>query len=268
MKIRCKNCYRILNQNEEYCTSCGEYSDKMHKAMVTGNYGPDPVGKFKMAFGVFGIAGFIICGILQVVFSVIETKETGAYTTLYSQTNSLFFSSLSALAFCIILFRKDLKDFVQTISIKRILAASAVAALVIAVVILLSYLFKFTQVLPSFTVDYLQNKNTVFFDLKGTCVFKIIIGTIFSAITLEIVRKFLIDAFDETLLGDKAIFIFTSIIMTVFELFWIMAIDIVVVALIINLATTAIYMQTNRNVLINIAMRVVLYLVTILLLIL
>ena len=46
MKIRCNNCYRVLNQNEEYCTSCGEYSAKMHNAMITGNYGPDNLGKF------------------------------------------------------------------------------------------------------------------------------------------------------------------------------------------------------------------------------
>ena len=74
MKIRCKNCYRILNPNEEYCTSCGEYSEKMHKAMVTGDYGPDPVAKFKISFGIYAIAGFILCGIFQVIFALIENK--------------------------------------------------------------------------------------------------------------------------------------------------------------------------------------------------
>ena len=48
MKIRCKNCYRVLNPNEEYCTACGEHSVAMQKAMITGDYGPDTVGKLKI----------------------------------------------------------------------------------------------------------------------------------------------------------------------------------------------------------------------------
>ena len=49
MKIRCKNCYRVLNPNEEYCTACGEHSAAMQKAMITGDYGPDTVGKLKIS---------------------------------------------------------------------------------------------------------------------------------------------------------------------------------------------------------------------------
>ena len=48
MKIRCKNCYRVLNPNEEYCTACGEHSAAMQKAMITGDYGPDNAGKLKI----------------------------------------------------------------------------------------------------------------------------------------------------------------------------------------------------------------------------
>ncbi|MFR7881383.1 MAG: hypothetical protein ACLU5J_07900 [Christensenellales bacterium] len=46
----------------------------MHKAMVTGDYGPDPVAKFKISFGIYAIAGFILCGIFQVIFALIENK--------------------------------------------------------------------------------------------------------------------------------------------------------------------------------------------------
>ena len=59
MKIRCKNCYRVLNPNEEYCTACGEHSAAMQKAMITGDYGPDNAGKAgnKMGAGCMGPHG-------------------------------------------------------------------------------------------------------------------------------------------------------------------------------------------------------------------
>ena len=67
MKIRCKNCYRVLNPDEEYCTACGEHSVAMQKAMITGDYGPDTVGKLKISLTIYAIAGFLVCGILQVI---------------------------------------------------------------------------------------------------------------------------------------------------------------------------------------------------------
>lgn len=269
MKIRCNNCYRVLNQNEEYCTSCGEYSAKMHNAMITGNYGPDNLGKFKIGFSIFAIAGFLVCGILQVIFSVIESDATGFRTNLYSQTNSLFLSSFSAILFCLILFRKDLNTLWTPQNKNNILGVSLIGIFVITISILLSYIFNFTQIFPKFTKEYLEYAGNIFFDFKGTCVFKILFGTIVSTIVLEIAcRKFLIDALDDTLLGDKAIYVISVILMTIFEIAWVMSIDILVVSLIVNIATTGIYMNTNRNVVYNILLRIILYLVAGLLLIL
>lgn len=48
MKIRCKNCYRVLDRNEEYCKACGEHSEQMKKAMETGNFGGGPLDRFKI----------------------------------------------------------------------------------------------------------------------------------------------------------------------------------------------------------------------------
>lgn len=269
MKIRCNNCYRILNQNEEYCTSCGEYSAKMHNAMITGNYGPDNLGKFKIAFGIFGIAGFIVCGILQVVFAVIESDATGLRTNLYSQTNSLILSSIAAFLITLLFFRKELHTLWTPQKKNNILAVSLVGIFVIAISILLSELFKFTQIFPAFSKEYLEYEGNVIFDFKGTCILKILFGTILSTVTLEIgCRRFLIDALDDTLLGDKAIYIITVLVMTLFEVAWIMSLDVLVISLIINIATTGIYMNTNRNVVFNILLRIILYTVAVLLLIL
>jgi hypothetical protein len=58
MKIRCQNCYRVLDKNEEYCKSCGAHSEQMRKAMDTGNYGGAPLDRFKMGALLFLILAF------------------------------------------------------------------------------------------------------------------------------------------------------------------------------------------------------------------
>lgn len=264
MKIRCNNCYRVLNQNEEYCTSCGEYSPKMHNAMITGNYGPDNSAKFKLAFGVFGIAGFIICGVLQVIFAVIQTRELEFTTQEFCQTNSLFYSGLLALIIMLIVFRKDLKEFIK-LEKKNLLFSIIIGILVITIVILLSKLFTFTQIFPNFIVEYLSN-NPVFLDLKNECIIKIAVGSVTMGITLEFVRKYLIDAFDDTMLSDKSILIFSTIIMTICEVAWIMSLDVAIVVLIINITFNLLYMQTNRSIILNISLRTLLYIITFLIL--
>ena len=68
-------------------------------------------------------------------------------------------------------------------------------------------------------------------------------------------------ALDETMLSDKAIYFITSIVVTLFEIVWIMSLEIAIVSLIINLVATGIYMYTNRNLLINIIMRILVVLI-------
>lgn len=268
MKIRCKNCYRILNKNEEYCTSCGEYSERMHHAMVTGDYGANPSEKFKLAFSIFAIAGFIVCGILQVVFAALENKENGGngYTSLFCQTNSLFYSSLLTTLLLVIFFRKDKKDYIPTCKKTEWLGGIIIGVMVIAIVVLLSQLFSFTQILPNYIVDYLKEDDAVFFDLTGPCILKILVGSILSALCLEVVKKYTIDALDDTMLGDKAIYGITVVVATVLEVGWVMSLDVAICVLLVNIATTGIYMYTNRNVLINAAMRVILYIIAVLVL--
>ncbi len=265
MKIRCKNCYRVLNQNEEYCTSCGEHSAQMQKAMITGDYGPDPVGKFKQGFGIFVLAGFLLCGVLQVLFAVMQTKEIDGYTQIFCQANSVFFSSLLVFLLIILFFYKDIKVMKFESTKEQWLGGLAVGVMAIVVCVLLSMLFDITQVLPGFVVDYLESGNVKFFDLKSECLFKIYVGCILSTISIEYIgRKCIVDALDDaTMLGDKAIFIISSFVVTAMEVAWTMSLDVLIVTLIINMVTTGIYMYTNRNVLLNIIIRILLITITI-----
>lgn len=271
MKIRCKNCYRVLNENEEYCTSCGTHSPQMQHAMLTGDYGPNPSGKFKIGLGLFAIAGFLVCGILQVVFATLENKYNGGngYSLLYCQSNSLFYSSILTTVLTAVLFRKDLKkaNFKSTSS--QWLGAGLIAILGIVIAILLSNISRYTLIFPSYITNYLKSGETVFFDLASECILKILVGTILYSLSIEIIiRKTLIDALDETMLDDKVIYIITVLATTLCEIAWVMALDVAVVLLIMNIIATGIYMYTNRNVLINLLMRALLVIVAIIILIL
>ena len=271
MKIRCKNCYRILNKNEEYCTSCGEYSTQMHNAMVTGNYGPDPVGKFKIGFIIYLLAGFIACGILQVIFATLQNKanDGNGYSLLYCQANSLFYSGIFAAVIGLIFFFKDLKSLKINSNKSQWLGGSIIAGFTVAIIILMSYLSRYTLLFPSYIINYLKGDSHIFFSLKDECVFKIMIGSLLSSLCIEVLlRKNIIDALDETMLGEKAIYVLAVIATTICEIAWVMALDIAIAILIINIITTGIYMYTNRNLIINLIMRILLVIISVIVFIL
>lgn len=271
MKIRCKNCYRVLNRNEEYCTSCGEYSQQMHNAMLTGDYGPDPIGKFKIGFIIYVLAGFMACGILQVIFATLQNKanDGNGYSLLYCQANSLFYSSLFATLIGLIFFFKDLKNLKINSNKSQWLGAGIIALFTIAIIILLNYLSRYTLLFPSYITNYLKGDSHVFFSLKDECILKILVGSLLSSLCVEVLlRKNIVDALDETMLGDKAIYVITVIATTICEVAWIMALDVAISVLIINMVATGIYMYTNRNLLINVVMRVLLTVITVIVFIL
>ncbi len=259
MKIRCEKCYRVLNPNEEYCTNCGEHSAKMQQAMLTGNYGPDNVGKFKIAFGIFALVGFIVCGALQITFAMIENKinNENGYTSLFCQTNSLFYSSILTLIVTLIAFRKDLKNYFPTMNLKQLLGSLLIAFFTITIVVLLTNLTNVTLIFPKYIVEYLKEGNPRFFDMLNPCILKIVVSSILVGVGVEILgRKYLVDALDETMLSDRSIYLITSLVTTLFEIVWVMSLDVAIISLIINFVATGIYMYANRNLLINIIIRI------------
>lgn len=260
MKIRCKNCYRVLNPNEEYCTSCGEHSAAMQRAMITGDYGPDVNAKFKTGIGIFMIAGFIMCGVLQVIFAVLQNKELGAYSNLFCETNSIFYSSILVFLLAIFFFRKDLMKVKFTHSIVHYLIAMLIGILTIVVIILLAHLVSFANVFPKYISDYLRSGLATFFDAKNECVFKILIGFLLLSISMEIIiKKPLIDVLDDnTMLDDKTIYLLTVLVSGILEIAWIMSLDVILSVILINIVTTGIYMYAGQNIYLNIILRVIL----------
>ena len=62
MKIRCQSCYRVLNNDEEWCTRCGAHSDEVEKLMKSGiePIEEDEIGKRSVLF--YFLIAFLVTG--------------------------------------------------------------------------------------------------------------------------------------------------------------------------------------------------------------
>ena len=68
MRIRCKNCYRVLNNNEEWCTRCGAHSDEVAELIAKGIEPLDEMSVAKTNILLYLLIAFLINGILSVLF--------------------------------------------------------------------------------------------------------------------------------------------------------------------------------------------------------
>ena len=93
MKIRCKNCYRVLDRNEEYCKSCGEHSEAMKQAMITGNFSGGPLDRLKIGLILFFTLAFLGNGIIMTLLAVIKEDAT---MSLYNRSYAMIFSICNA----------------------------------------------------------------------------------------------------------------------------------------------------------------------------
>ena len=126
MKIRCNNCYRVLNNNEEYCTKCGAHSEEIKRIMETGETPVDETGLFKLHIYLYLGIAFLINGALFVLYGVFfDRMKPGEYgeigeampkdITYFSSINALLITSLIMFALVLILnFKKILVDFKVT----------------------------------------------------------------------------------------------------------------------------------------------------------
>ena len=141
MKIRCQNCYRVLNNNEEYCTKCGAHSEEIAHIMKTGEIPTDEVSSFKLHLYLYLGIAFLINGALFVLYGVFfDRMNPGEYgeigeampkgITYFSSINALTITSLIMLALVLILNLKNLfVDFKITDKKRSIISSVIMIAL-------------------------------------------------------------------------------------------------------------------------------------------
>ena len=255
MKIRCKNCYRVLDPKEEYCKSCGEHSEQMKKAMETGNYGGGPLDRFKIAFALFAVLAFLGNGIIMTIFAVIKED---ASSSLFNKSYSLLFSSIVAFLAIFIIHIKDLKDFFWNGNKSQFINCFVVGTLFIIIATLCSLLTKYTRVLPLYATDYLSSGTAKWFSGPKTNISVLFVSFILVALTEEIVfRRLLIDALDDaTMLGDTGVIIVAGLVGTIMSFSWIMSVETLIVSFVMNLVLAGIYANSNRSLGLNVLLRV------------
>lgn len=212
MKIRCQNCYRVLNNNEEYCTKCGAHSQEIQKIMETGEILVDETQQFKLHLYLYLGIAFLLNGALFVLYGVFFDKmKPGEYgeigeampkdITYFSSINALLITSIVMLAVVLFLNAKNLFVDLKILDTKRAVFSGILMCLISVGLI---YLTKFTNisVIPIYMKEYLQG-TIADADLFANSIslWKIVVILLTYNIVQEyIFRKHLAAAIDESTL--------------------------------------------------------------------
>lgn len=224
MKIRCQNCYRVLNNNEEYCTKCGTHSAEIQHIMETGETPVDETGQFKLHLYLYLGIAFLLNGALFVLYGVFFDKmKPGEYgeigdtmpkdITYFSSINALLITSI-AMFILVLLF--NIKNIFVDFKIADKKRAIFSGILMLFVSVGLIYLTKFTNisVIPMYMKEYLQGSisdGDLF--ANSISLWKIVVVLLtYNVVQEYIFRKHLSAAIDESTLLDLPM---TIILMTI-----------------------------------------------------
>lgn len=252
MKIRCKNCYRVLNENEEYCTSCGEHSLEMSEYMRTGVRKISQGEKLRTTLLFFAFIAFLGTGAISIGLSLIDgyVEENAIYNVM-----GKLITSMALIVGLTIVFRKELKGIFFKGNLFQTIGGLAIGIVAGAILVIVSSFLDFAKIIPQNLLDYIP-LNKVSFEF-----FSLFFVMILVSICEEyIYRHRLINFFDEdTMLNDFWIVFFTTIISTVLSFAWFMSVKTLLMTLIINLLMSLLYINTNRSLGINIVVRCFIY---------
>ncbi len=253
MKIRCKNCYRVLNENEDYCTSCGEYSQEMAEYMRTGVRKVSLGDKLKTALIFFAFIAFIGTGAITIGLSVINgTVEDNA---IYNVMGKLV-TSMALIVGLTIVFRKDLKGILFNGNTLQTIGGIAIGIVSGTILVIASSFLDFTKIIPENLLLYVPT-NKPSFEFFGLL---FVMGLV-TICEEYIYRHRLINFFDEeTMLSDFWIVVLTTLISSVLSFAWFMSVEILIMTVLINLLMSLLYINTNRSLGINILIRCLIYL--------
>lgn len=224
MKIRCNNCYRVLNNNEEYCTKCGTHSEEIKRIMETGEVPVDETGLFKLHIYLYLGIAFLINGALFVLYGVFfDRMNPGEYgeigeampkdITYFSSINALLITSLIMFVLVLLLNAKNIfVDFKITNKLRALISSVVMIALSTGLI----FLTKETSisVIPIYMKEYIMGSiSDADLFANSISMWKIIVILFgYSVVQEYVFRKHLSAAIDESTLLDLPA---TIIIMTI-----------------------------------------------------
>lgn len=278
MKIRCNNCYRVLNNNEEYCTKCGAHSEEIQRIMETGEIPVDETGVFKTHLFLYLGISFLLNGALFILYGVFFDKMNPADygeigeampkdITYFSSINALLITSLLMLALVLLLNFKSILVDLKITNKKRALLSTVIMSVLALGLVFLTKETKFS-IIPIYMKEYLSGtiSNADLF-ANSISMWKIVIILVAYGIVQEyIFRKHLSAAIDESTLLNLPM---TITVMTLlgavldvicFSVFssgmFVEVIFVFIGALLYQLILNLNYFYNKQSLLINILMRV------------
>ncbi|MBR2891358.1 MAG: hypothetical protein IKC22_03130 [Bacilli bacterium] len=279
MKIRCNNCYKVLNNDEVWCTRCGAHSDEVEEIMKSGITPIDESEIGKKSIIMYLLFAFVINGFLDVLFGVVFNSVNSGYDlgdvgqnlplalTTFSSINSLMIVGIILAPIVFLINYKDLKEYFRIEFNKK-----SITSLVIGVIIVtfFAFLTKYTNInfiVPYFK-DFLMNHPQEMLLSGSVSTFKIIIILLLFVIIEEIVfRKAFISWLDQTtLLPDGVIIDLQTLLSTALQVLCFLllvstSISNYIYFILSNLCFNALlavnYYHNNRNIFINLIIRVV-----------
>lgn len=279
MKIRCNNCYKVLNNDEVWCTRCGAHSDEVEEIMKSGITPIDESEIGKKSIIMYLLFAFVINGFLDVLFGVVFNSVNSGYDlgdvgqnlplalTTFSSINSLMIVGIILAPIVFLINYKDLKEYFRIEFNKK-----SITSLVIGVIIMtfFAFLTKYTNInfiVPYFK-DFLMNHPQEMLLSGSVSTFKIIIILLLFVIIEEIVfRKAFISWLDQTtLLPDGVIIDLQTLLSTALQVLCFLllvstSISNYIYFILSNLCFNALlavnYYHNNRNIFINLIIRVV-----------
>lgn len=229
MKIRCKNCFRVLNNDEEYCTRCGEHSEEVKHIMTNGIVLDDEVAIAKKHLSIYFLIAFLINGIINVIFGIFFDSLYEGYNyggigtdlplaiTYFSTANSLFYTSIIVFLTFIAMSMKDFKANFEIKNKKKFYITLGIFSAVMLSFVLIT---RFTSLsfVPTYIKEFLIFPSGEMLLSGSFNYFKVIVILVLFGLTEEVVfRKSVMMAFDEgTLLPDGVIVVLQALISTVF----------------------------------------------------
>lgn len=256
MKIRCKNCYRVLGPQEEYCKGCGTHSEAIANAMKTGDYGGGISEKLKVSLIIYLIIAFIGTGIMMIAMGSITEV---ASESLFNKSNAVLVTAILSAIVLYVVNLKNLKDYFWNGNLKQLLGSIAVIIIFMVMFVLLSKMSKYTRVIPMYITDYLKSGKAKFLSGTNTNILFLALSMILVILTEELLfRRLLIDFFDEqTMLNDFFIVLFSALIGTILDFAWLMSTETLICSFLLNILMSGLYINTNRSLIVNVVTRII-----------
>lgn len=279
MKIRCEKCYRVLNDNEVYCTRCGEFSQAINVKMQGQDQSSPTKHYITQLFLAFFVA-FFLNGALIILFSVLFSRffpdipygemdeRLPLSVTLFSHTNAILVTSIGLFGVIFVIYRKKLINIIGTLYRNEILYALWFGVFGLLLFLFLALKTPFS-IIPSYYHSLFQDPSELIPFIGSLAYVKVFIGIMLYALIQEVIfRHALVAILDEvTLLPDVFVILIIGLSSALFDWFVFgFNMSMIIGNILLQLFLSTSFVFFRRHILFNLIFRTILIILLIIIL--